>query len=272
MQKRRRIYEAREKIIFEGAELGTYIQFFKDDGGGSHSDKAENSAAEIPRADGKGVLHNRISEYIFARLGEIGIPSYFIKSLNMREQLVHRVEMIPLRLVCRNAVAGGLARRLGLDEGAALPRSVFEFFYKDEALRYPLVSEEHILTFGWANEPELEEMLTITARINDFLCGLFAAIGLYPADFKLEFGRLWEGEIMRIVLADEISPDSCRLWERKSWEEKGRAARNTAGSATEAPDTAPALQRIAHEQVAYRLGLLNENRPLCARGPVLVHS
>ncbi|KAA6205957.1 MAG: phosphoribosylaminoimidazolesuccinocarboxamide synthase [Candidatus Tokpelaia sp.] len=278
MQKRRRIYEVREKIIFEGAELGTYIQFFKDDSS-YPGDTAENDFKEEPRPDGKGVLHNRISEYIFARLAEIGVPSYFIKSLNMREQLVHTVEMIPLRLVCRNAVAGSLARRLGLVGGTPLPRSVFEFFYKDEKLDYPLVSEEHILTFGWANEQDLEEMLTLTARINDFLCGLYAAIGLYLVDFKLEFGRLWEGDIMRIVLADEISPDSCRLWDRKLWESKFRTAPDRPGDKvenhndkTESHNKAPLFRRAVHEQVAHRLGLLNKNRPVCTKGPVLVRS
>lgn len=266
--KRRRIYEVREKIIFEGAEHGTYIQFFKDGSAGRPA-----SAAEKLVPDGKGVLHNRISEYIFTRLNEIGIPSYFIKSLNMREQLVHMVEMVPLKLICRNAVAGSLAERLGMAEGAPLPRTVFEFFYKDKTLSNPLVSEEHILAFGWANEEDLEEMLALTARINDFLSGLFAAIGLYLVDFKLEFGRLWEGDVMRIVLADEISPDSCRLWDRKLWEQKLRAGLKAEDKSGEEPHQGrPLLARAAHEQVAHRLGLLNENRPLCAKGPVLVHS
>lgn len=284
MYKRRRISEEKAKIIFEGAERGTYIQFFKDDAAYS---PVNGPAAEAMTADGKAVLHNRISEYIFMRLAEIGIPTYFIRSLNMREQLVHSVEMIPLRLVCRNNISPDFARRFGLEAGAALPRPLFEFYGSDTKLDNPLVSEEHILTFGWANEQDLEDMLMLTARINDFLCGLFAAIGLRLADFKLEFGRLWSGDLMQLVLAAEISPDSCRLWEnallRQKYalpldknnkqqasrtEEEPSAAAETASEADNSAD----YQCVGHKYVAQRLGLLNENRNYAGKGPVLVHS
>lgn len=277
MHKKRRVYEAREKILFEGVEPGTYVQFFKDNNQEQKPNYADSVNFEPAESlDGKAVLHNRISEYIFSRLSDIGIPSYFIRSLNMREQLVHRVEMLPLRLVCRNAAAGSLMRRFGLMEGVPLPRPVFEFYYQDESLGFPLISEEHILTFGWANEQDLEEMLTLTGRINDFLCGMFAAIGFVLADFKLEFGHLWEGDALRIVLADEISPDSCRLWDRESWKRhignippiasvSKKIAENRNGSVHK-------FKCASYQQVAQRLGLLVENHPLRNKGPVLVCS
>jgi len=229
MYKRRRIYEAPEKIIYEGASQGTYVQFFKDD-----------SAAEQARTDGKAALHNRISEYIFTRLNEAGLPNYFIKSLNMREQLVHSVEMIPLKLMCRNAVSPALARRLGLAAGAALPRPLFEFYYANAELGDPLVSDEHILTLGWAGDQDLEEMLAFTARINDFLCGLFAGAGLRLAEFTVEFGRLWSngGDMMQLLLASELSPDSCLLWPREFALKAEQAAQENRPKTS--PEIAPA--------------------------------
>jgi len=283
MHKRRRIYEAPEKIIYEGASQGTYVQFFKDD------DPA-GPAAERGRGDGKAALHNRISEYIFTRLNEAGLPNYFIKSLNMREQLVHSVEMIPLKILCRNIVSPALAGRLGLEVGAPLPRPLFEFYYTQEGLGGPLVSDEHILTFGWAHEQDLEEMLAFTARINDFLCGLFTAAGLRLVEFAVEFGRLWSGDMMQLLLASEISPDSCLLWRRDfalaiEAEARGgrqaNAAQSSAGAAEAAkagpkPGIAPVpaaandtgadkaaagtqardFAGISHKELALRLGLL----------------
>ncbi len=151
------------------------------------------------------MLNNRISEYIFSRLGDIGVPTHFIKRLNMREQLIREVEIVPLEVVVRNVAAGSLATRLGLEEGTALPRSIIEFYYKADALNDPMVSEEHITAFGWATPQEIDEIMQLALRINDFLVGLFLGIGIRLVDFKVEFGRLWDNEQMRIVLADEIS-------------------------------------------------------------------
>ena len=177
------------------------IQHFKDDATAFNAKKHEV-------IDGKGVLNNRISEYIFQHLNDIGVPTHFIRRLNMREQLIREVEIIPLEVVVRNVAAGSLATRLGIEEGTQLPRSIIEFYYKNDALNDPMVSEEHITAFGWATPQEIDDIMALAIRVNDFLSGLFLGVGIRLVDFKMECGRLWEGDMMRIVVADEISPDS----------------------------------------------------------------
>jgi phosphoribosylaminoimidazole-succinocarboxamide synthase len=206
MARRRQVYEGKAKVLYEGPEPGTLIQYFKDDATAFNNQKRSVIT-------GKGVLNNRISEYLMMRLGEIGIPTHFLRRLNMREQLIREVEIIPLEVVVRNVAAGSLSQRLGLPEGQSLPRPLVEFYYKSDALHDPMVSEEHIAAFGWASPQEYDEILNLALRVNDFLTGLFVGVGLKLVDLKLEFGRLWEDEDMRIVLADEISPDNCRLWD-----------------------------------------------------------
>ena len=210
--------------------------------------------------DGKGVLNNRISEYLFTRLNEIGIPTHFIRRLNMREQLIREVEIVPVEVVVRNVAAGSLSTRLGIDEGTPLPRSIIEFCYKSDELNDPLVSEEHITAFGWATPQEIDDMMALALRVNDFMTGLFLGIGIRLVDFKIEFGRLYENEMMRIVLADEISPDSCRLWDIKTDDklDKDRFRRDMGGLMD------------AYKEVARRLGILMENDRPEGTGPVLV--
>jgi phosphoribosylaminoimidazole-succinocarboxamide synthase len=212
MARRTMIYEGKAKILYEGPEPGTVIQYFKDDATAFNAQKKAVIA-------GKGVLNNRISAHLMTRLESMGIPTHFIKSINMREQLVRKVEIIPIELVIRNVAAGSLSKRLGITEGTVLGRPLVEFYYKKDELGDPLVSEEHIFTFGWADPYELEEMVAMAWRINDYLTGLFAGIGLRLIDFKVEFGRIWgeHGELY-IVLADEMSPDNCRLWDAKTGE------------------------------------------------------
>lgn len=255
MNRRRRIYEGKAKILYEGPEPGTLIQHFKDDATAFNAKKHDI-------IEGKGVLNNRISEIIFERLNDIGVPTHFIKRLNMREQLIREVEIIPLEVVVRNVAAGSLAKRLGLEEGTQLPRSIIEFYYKSDELDDPMVAEEHITAFGWATPPEIDEIMQLALRINDFMVGLFLGIGIRLVDFKIEFGRLWDNEQLRIILADEISPDSCRLWDTKTSNklDKDRFRR----------DLGDVLE--AYQEVAKRLGILNENRPVQAGGPVLVSS
>lgn len=255
MNKRRKVYEGKAKVLYEGPEPGTLIQHFKDDA-------TAFNAKKHALIEGKGVLNNRISEYVFQRLGEIGVPTHFIKRLNMREQLIREVEIIPLEVVVRNVAAGSLSTRLGLEEGMQLPRSIIEFYYKADALNDPLVSEEHITAFGWASPQEIDEIMQLALRVNDFLVGLFLGIGIRLVDFKIEFGRLWENEQVRIVLADEISPDCCRLWDINSSEklDKDRFRRDLGG----------VLE--AYQEVAKRLGVLTEARPPKGTGPVLVAS
>jgi len=241
MTRRRMIYEGKAKILYEGPEPGTLIQYFKDDATAFNAQKKGTIA-------GKGVLNNRISEHLYTLLGTIGVPTHFIRRLNMREQLIRQVEIIPIEIVVRNVAAGTLSTRLGIEEGTALPRTIIEYYYKDDALGDPLVADEHIAAFGWASREEMDDIADMAIRVNDFLCGLFAAIGIRLIDFKLEFGRLWENDFARVILADEISPDCCRLWDMTTSEklDKDRFRRDLGGEAE------------AYQEVARRLGLLPE--------------
>ena len=241
MARRRQIYEGKAKILYEGPEPGTIIQYFKDDATAFNAQKKGTIS-------GKGVLNNRISEHIFTLLGQIGVPTHFIRRLNMREQLVRQVEIVPIEVVVRNVAAGSLSKKLGIEEGTQLPRTLIEYCYKDDALGDPLVSEEHNACFGWASQEEMHDIADMAIRINDFMCGLFAAIGIRLIDFKLEFGRLWDGDYSRIILADEISPDGCRLWDMNTGEklDKDRFRRDLGGEVE------------AYQEVARRLGLLPE--------------
>ena len=242
MSRRRMIYEGKAKILYEGPEPHLLVQYFKDD---ATAFNAEKKAV----LDGKGVLNNRISEYMMTRLGEIGIPHHFVKRLNMREQLIKKVEIIPLEVIVRNVAAGTMAKRLGIEEGERLPRAVVEFCYKKDELGDPLVAEEHISAFGWASQPEMDDMVSLALRTNDFMCGLFSAVGIRLVDFKLEFGRLFENDTVRTILADEISPDSCRLWDRETNKklDKDRFRRDL-GDVTE-----------AYSEVARRLGIIRDS-------------
>ena len=212
MARRKKLYEGKAKTIYEGPEPGTVIQYFKDNVSATSVDPDKKGAIA-----GKGVLNNRISAHLMTKIEAMGIPTHFIKQVNMREQLVREVEIIPLEVVVRNIAAGGLNRHLGIKEGTVLRRPLVEFYYKNDELNDPIVSEEHIFTFGWADPYELEEVVAMTWRINDFLSGLFAGIGLKLVDFKLGFGRIYgeHGEVY-IVLADELSPDNCRLWDAQT--------------------------------------------------------
>ena len=214
MVRRRQIYEGKAKILYEGPEPGTLIQYFKDDATAFNAQKRGTIS-------GKGVLNNRISEHIFTALQTIGVPTHFIRRINMREQLVRQVEIVPIEVVVRNVAAGSLSKRLGIEEGTQLPRTIIEYYYKDDALGDPMIADEHIACFGWASQDEMNDIADMAIRVNDFMCGLFAGIGIRLVDFKLEFGRIWDGDYSRIILADEISPDGCRLWDMKT-ERKAR--------------------------------------------------
>ena len=265
MKNRRRLYEGKAKIIYEGPEPGTLVQFFKDDATAFNAQKHEV-------IDGKGVLNNRISEYLFSQLNRMGIPTHFIRRLNMREQLIKEVEIIPVELVVRNVAAGSLSKRLGLEEGTVLPRSIIEFYYKNDELGDPLVSEEHVTAFGWATPPEIDDMMSLAIRVNDFLSGLFLGVGIQLVDFKIECGRLFEGDQMRVIVADEISPDSCRLWDVGS----GGAKEGGSVDASRKLDKDRFRQDLgglvdAYREVARRLGIMNENEPpRPSGGPKLV--
>ena len=253
MARRIKIYEGKAKILYEGPEPGTIVQYFKDDATAFNAEKMEI-------IDGKGALNNRLSEFFMTGLNNIGVPTHFLKRLNMREQLVRACEIIPLEIIVRNYAAGTICTRLGLEEGAALPRPIVEYCYKDDALGDPLVSEEHIAAFGWASPQEIDEMVSMTLRINDFMSGLFLGIGIRLVDVKLEFGRLWEDDQAQVVLADEISPDNCRFWDYKTDEkmDKDRFRQNMGGV------------EEAYQEVARRLGILPESGPNDIQGPELM--
>ena len=243
MAKRRKVYEGKAKILYEGPEPGTLIQYFKDDATAFNNQKKGV-------IEGKGVINNRISEYVMTRLAEIGVPTHFIKRLNMREQLIRQVEIIPIEIVVRNIAAGGFAKRFGVEEGTHLARPLVEFYYKNDELGDPLVTMDHIYNFDWADSDEMDGISTLTLRINDFLSGLFLGAGLKLIDFKVEYGRLYDEDGNGIIiLADEISPDNCRLWDLKTNEkmDKDRFRRDLGGV------------EQAYQEVARRLGLLSDN-------------
>jgi phosphoribosylaminoimidazole-succinocarboxamide synthase len=239
--KRRVIYEGSAKTVYEGTEPGTLVQHFKDDTSAFNGTKRALIA-------GKGVLNNRISAHLMTKLEGIGIPTHFLRSLNMREQLVRQVEIIPVSIVIRNVAAGSLCTRLGVKEGLVLPQPLIEYYYKKAAAAEDaMVNEHHIITFGWADPYEVEEMIHMAWRVNDYLNGLFTGIGLRLIDFRLEFGRLWgeQGELY-LLLADEISPDNCRLWDAATGEKLDRDRFRE--------DLPNVIE--GYQQVAQRLGLI----------------
>jgi len=238
MSRRRQIYEGKAKILYEGPEPGTLIQYFKDDATAFNAQKKGT-------IQGKGVINNRISEYVFTRLNHIGVPNHFIRRLNMREQLVRQVEIIPIEVVVRNVAAGSISKRLGIPEGEPLPHTLIEYYYKDDALGDPMIAEEHIACFGWATNEEMQDISAMAIRVNDFMCGMFAAINIRLVDFKLEFG-LFHG---KVVLGDEFSPDGSRLWDKETRKkmDKDRFRQGLGG------------EEEAYQEVARRLGLLQDD-------------
>lgn len=242
MARRTKVYEGKAKILYEGPEPGTYIQYFKDDTTAGNGEKH----AQI---EGKGVLNNRLSEYFMTGLNEIGVPTHFIRRVNMREQLIRAVEIIPLEVVVRNIAAGSISKRLGIAEGTPLPRPIVEFYYKNDALHDPMVSEEHILAFGWATHQDLDDIVALALRVNDFLSGVMMGVGIKLVDFKIEIGRIYDGDFMRLVVADEISPDSCRLWDARTGQKLDKDVfRRDLGNLSE-----------AYAEVARRLGVMPTN-------------
>ena len=239
--RRKKIYEGKAKILYEGPERNTLVQYFKDDATAFNNKKK----AVI---EGKGVLNNRISEFILNQLNEIGIETHLIKRLNMREQLIKSCEIVPVEFVIRNIAAGTLANRLGMTEGTILRRPIIEYYYKNDDLNDPLVTEEHIEINNWASNVEIAHATETAFRINDFLIGLFRGVGIKLVDFKLEFGRIWKNDDCKIILADEISPDTCRLWDLKDEKklDKDRFRRDLGGLVE------------AYTEVAKRLGIMPE--------------
>lgn len=252
MARRRMIYEGKAKILYEGPEPGTIVQYFKDDATAFNAEKMDV-------IEGKGVLNNMLSEHFMTGLNSVGVPTHFIKRLNMREQLIKAVEIIPLEVVVRNIAAGSMSKRLGIAEGTKLSRPIVEFYYKDDALNDPLVTEDQIVAFSWANPQDLDEMVSMALRVNDFMSGIMYGIGVKLVDFKIEIGRVFDGDFQRLIVADEISPDSCRLWDMETGEKLDKDVfRHDLGNLAD-----------AYTEVATRLGVMPK-KPTGATGPKLV--
>ena len=246
------VYEGKAKILYEGPEPDTMVQYFKDDATAFNAEKKDV-------IEGKGALNNRLSEHFMSGLNTIGVPTHFIKRLNMREQLIRTCEMIPLEVVVRNVAAGTMSTRLGIEEGTPLPRPIIEFYLKDDALSDPIVSEEHIIAFSWASQQDVDDMIALALRVNDFMSGMMLGVGIRLVDFKIEIGRVFDGDFQRLIVADEISPDSCRLWDVETGEKLDKDVfRRDLGSLAD-----------AYTEVAKRLGIL----PKGGNGtcPKLVH-
>ena len=247
MKKGKKLYEGKAKILYAGPETGTAIQHFKD-----HATAFNNQKQSI--IEGKGILNNRISEHILSNLNGVGIETHLIKRINMREQLIKLVEIIPIEFVVRNIATGSLTNRLGIEDGTVLEKPLIEFCYKSDELNDPIVAREHIYAFDWASPEELDFIVSQCLRINDFMQGMFKSVGIKLVDFKLEFGRLNQDGKKNIILADEISPDTCRLWDVTSEEklDKDRFRKNL-GNLFE-----------AYQEVAKRLNILHEETNISA--------
>ena len=238
---REKIYEGKAKILYKGTEKNTAIQYFKD-----HATAFNNQKKST--IEGKGILNNKISEHIFIKLNQIGIKTHFIKSLNEREQLIHMVEIIPLEFIVRNIATGSLTKRLGITDGTVLSLPLLEYSYKNDELGDPLVAREHIAEFNWASSAELDLINNQCLKINNFMQTMFKNVGIKLVDFKLEFGRINIDGKKEILLADEISPDTCRFWDVVSEKklDKDRFRK----------DLGNLIQ--AYQEVAERLGITTE--------------
>ena len=248
MNKGKKLYEGKAKIIYETKDKDLVIQHFKDDATAFNNQKKSV-------IDGKGILNNRISEHILTCLAQAGIRNHLIKRINMREQLIKHVNIIPIEFIVRNIATGSLTKRLGIEDGTVLNEPLIEYCLKNDELGDPLISKEHIYAFNWATKKEIEKIDKQLHRINDFLVGMFRGIGIKLVDFKVEFGRLKNSNKNEIILADEISPDTCRLWDTNTEKklDKDRFRKNL-GNLIE-----------AYQDVARRLGILHEHsniRPL----------
>ena len=254
MKKGKKIYEGKAKIIYASPEKNLVIQHFKDDATAFNNQKKAT-------IEGKGILNNRISEHILSNLKQIGIKNHLVKRINMREQLVKLVDIIPIEFIIRNIATGSLTKRLGIEDGTLLNRPLIEYCLKNDELGDPLISREHILTFDWLNIMELDWITEECRRINDFLQGMFRGVGIKLVDFKVEFGR--SSQDNNILLADEISPDTCRLWDTKTERKLDKDIfRKDLGNLIE-----------GYQEVARRLDILHEQsnvRPIKFSRPTAV--
>lgn len=208
MQKLEQLYEGKAKKVYKTDDENLYIVDYKDDA-------TAGNGAKRGTIEGKGPINNRVTNHLMQLLEKNGVPTHFVQELSPRETVVKRVEIVPLEVIVRNIAAGSLAQRLGLPEGTRLGRTVLEYCYKDDALGDPMVNNYHILAMGWATEQELEQLAALSFQVNDILTAYLKDVNIELIDFKLEFGRTPGGQI---ILADEISPDTCRFWDTHTGE------------------------------------------------------
>ena len=241
MKKGKKLYEGKAKIIYATNDKNLVIQYFKDDATAFNNQKKST-------IEGKGVLNNRISEHILSNLSQIGIKNHLVKRLNMREQVIKFVEIIPIEFIVRNIATGSITTRLGIEDGTVLKEPLIEYCLKNDKLGDPLIAEEHIVAFDWASKKEIDKVKKMILRINDFMIGMFRGVGIKLVDFKLEFGRVNIDGKNEIILADEISPDTCRFWDVVSEKklDKDRFRK----------DLGNIIQ--AYQEVARRLGIVHE--------------
>lgn len=234
MKKCELMYEGKAKKVYATEDPDYCIVEYKDDATAFNGQKKGTIA-------GKGVVNNKMSNYMFQLLEKHGVKTHFVEELSDRETLVKKVEIVPLEVIIRNKAAGSMAKRLGMEEGTELKTTVLEFSYKDDALGDPMVNEYHILAAGYASREDIDTISAMALKVNEVMCEFFKSVNVELIDFKLEFGR-FHGEIL---LADEISPDTCRFWDVNTHEklDKDRFRRDMGGV------------EEAYEEMMRRLGL-----------------
>lgn len=235
MEKREQLYEGKAKKVFATDDADLVIVDYKDDA-------TAGDGAKKGTIRGKGVVNNRLSNNLMKMLAEKGVPTHFVEELSDRETLVKKVEIVPLEVIIRNVAAGSLSKRLGLPEGTALKCPVLEFSYKNDELGDPMVNDYHILAMDLATREELDQIAQMSFKINQLMVDFFKSVKVDLIDFKIEFGKTSDGQI---ILADEISPDTCRFWDSDTHEklDKDRFRRDMGGV------------EEAYEEMMRRLGL-----------------
>lgn len=221
MEKKEFLYEGKAKKIYATDDPDKVIVYYKDDATAGNGEKKGTIAD-------KGIINNELTSYLFEMLASQGVKTHFIEKLNDREQLCWKLDIVPLEVITRNIIAGSMAKRLGLEEGTMPKKMIQEFSYKDDDLGDPLINSDHAVAIGAATEEEVAEILKVTAKINQILSDAFKKEGILLVDFKIEFGRDKDGNLL---LADEITPDTCRLWdaETKKKLDKDRFRRDMGG-------------------------------------------
>ena len=239
MPNKKILYEGKAKQLIKGPNKDTLIQIFKDDATAYNKKKHKIFKS-------KGVLNNKISEHIMKLLTSKKVPTHFVKRLNDRQQLIKKCEIIPIEFVVRNIASGSICSRLGIKDGLKLKKPLLEYYLKEDSLDDPIVSRDHLELFGWATKKEIEKIDKMSLKINQYLTSHFKNKGIILVDFKIEFGRL-SSDKRKIILADEISPDSCRLWDSKSKTKLDKDVfRKGIGNLID-----------AYEEVASRLGIIH---------------